>query len=48
MDGKVRVADDPRFDEGYKIKYWTGLSNFEQVCEPQAIPFPLPMLGKAV
>lgn len=29
------------------MKYWTGLSNLEQICVPQAMLFALPILGKA-
>lgn len=47
MDGKVSVAVDPNAVEGQRMKYWTGLSNFEHMCDPHAIAVARPMFGNA-
>ena len=48
ISGKTMVWVAVKVVEGYKMKYWIGLSNLEHRWVPQTILFPLPILGKAV
>jgi hypothetical protein len=48
MVGNVKLAVKPNVLDGYKIKYWIGLLNFEHVCVPHVTPFALPISGNWV